>query len=165
MQIDVSFGDRVVPQAKEMEFPTLLDMEPPVIMGYAAETVIAEKFEAALDLADLNSRMKAFYDIWVLSQTRSFDGQMLQEALTATCRRRKTAIRSDAEMFSDEFAERFDKQSQWSAFLSKGPVTDAPADFSIVMEEVRDFLLPLARSSEKDEALNATWPPGGPWKA
>ena len=41
-------------------------------------------FEAALDLADLNSRMKDFYDIWVLSQTHSFEGQMLQEVVTAS---------------------------------------------------------------------------------
>ena len=163
MQIDVGFGDSVIPQAKEMKFPTLLDMEPPVIMGYAAETVIAEKFEAALDLADLNSRMKDFYDIWILSQTHFFKGQMLQEAVTATCRRRKTAIRSDAEIFSDEFADRFDKQSQWSAFLSKGPVTDAPAKFSIVMRAFRDFLLPLVRSNEKDRVWNAMWLPAGPW--
>jgi len=58
MQIDIGFGDRVVPNPTEVVFPTLLDMEPPVVMGYAPETVIAEKFEAALDLADLNSRMK-----------------------------------------------------------------------------------------------------------
>ncbi len=88
---------------------------------------------------------------------------MLQEAVTATCRRRKTAIRSDAEIFSDEFADRFDKQSQWSAFLSKGPVTDAPAEFSIVMRAFRDFLLPLARSNEKDRVWNAMWLPAGPW--
>lgn len=165
MQIDIGFGDSIVPGAREMEFPTLLDMESPVIMGYATETIIAEKFEAALDLADLNSRMKDFYDIWVLSQRYSFEGRMLQDGVTATCKRRKTAVRSDAEIFSDEFAERFDKQTQWSGFLSKGPVTDAPADFSIVMKALQDFLLPLARSSEKDEVWNATWPPGGPWKA
>ncbi len=107
--------------------------------------------------------MKDFYDIWVLSQTHSFEGQMLQKAVTETCRRRKTAIRSDAEIFSDEFAERSDKRSQWSAFLGKGPVTDAPAEFSIVVRALRDFLLPLARLSEKDRIWNAIWTPGGPW--
>lgn len=80
MQIDVGFGDRVVPDPVEIVFPTLLDAEPPVIFGYTQETVIAEKFEAALDLADLNSRMKDFYDIWFLSQTSSFDGPVLQKA-------------------------------------------------------------------------------------
>ncbi len=107
MQIDIGFGDRVVPPAREMTFPTLLDMEPPVLVGYAAETIIAEKFEAALDLADLNSRMKDFYDIWILSRTQSFEGRVLQEAITATCERRKTVIRSSAELFSNEFAGAF----------------------------------------------------------
>jgi hypothetical protein len=98
MQIDIGFGDKVVPDPTEMVFPTLLDTEPPIILGYTPETVIAEKFEAALDLADLNSRMKDFYDI-------------------ATSKRRRTEIRSDAEMFSDVFASGAEKKRQWSAFL------------------------------------------------
>ena len=84
MQIDIGFGDKVVPDPTEMVFPTLLDTEPPFILGYTPETVIAEKFEAALDLADLNSRMKDFYDIWFLCQICAFMGRILQEAIIAT---------------------------------------------------------------------------------
>ena len=104
MQIDIGFGDKVVPEPMEMVFPTLLDTDPPIILGYTPETVIAEKFEAALDLAELNSRMKDFYDIWFLCQVCAFEGRILQEAIIATCKRRRTEIRSDAEMFSDAFA-------------------------------------------------------------
>lgn len=77
MQIDIGFGDSVVPDPVEMVFPTLLDTDPPMILGYTHETVIAEKFEAALDLADLNSRMKDFYDIWFLCQACAFEGRMI----------------------------------------------------------------------------------------
>ncbi len=45
MQIDVGFGDAVVPDAREMTYPTLLDMEPPVVKAYSVETIVAEKFE------------------------------------------------------------------------------------------------------------------------
>lgn len=148
---------------REIEFPTLLDMEPPVIFGYSLETVIAEKFEAALDLADLNSRMKDFYDIWALSQKFSFDGRLLQEAIIATCNRRKTAIQSDADIFSTEFIERSDKKTQWAAFTKKGMIKDAPGDLAKVMTDIRIFLLPVAQSSENDEAFQGTWYEGGPW--
>lgn len=164
MQIDIGFGDRVVPAPREMEFPTLLDMAPPVIVGYSLETVIAEKFEAALDLADLNSRMKDFYDIWGLSRKYPFDGGLLQQAITATCTRRKTAIRSDAEIFSDEFAERSEKIAQWSAFIKKGLIADASGSFVNVMADIRMFLLPVALASENRELFKGTWPEGGPWR-
>jgi len=163
MQVDIGFGDRIVPAAKEISFPTLLDMEPPVIRSYAVETIIAEKFEAALDLADLNSRMKDFFDIWILSQKYPFGGKSLQEAIIATCRRRKTSISSKAQIFSREFANRYNKQIQWSAFLRKGPMGEVPEEFSIIMESIQDFLLPVTLETENENSFESEWPPGGPW--
>ena len=163
MQVDIGFGDRIVPAAKEISFPTLLDMEPPVIRSYAVETIIAEKFEAALDLADLNSRMKDFFDIWILSQKYPFGGKSLQEAIIATCRRRKTSISSKAQIFSREFANRYNKQIQWSAFLRKGSMGEVPEEFSIIMEGIQDFLLPVTLETENENSFVSEWPPGGPW--
>jgi Nucleotidyl transferase AbiEii toxin, Type IV TA system len=164
MQIDVGFGDKVVPEPKEMAFPTLLDTEPPIIFGYTPETVIAEKFETALDLADLNSRMKDFYDIWFLCQTCTFQGRILQEAVIATCKRRRTEIRSEAEMFSDRFSNRTEKKRQWSAFLEKGPIIGAPEDLSLVMNAIREFLRPITQAFEANQPFESKWSPGGPWK-
>lgn len=164
MQIDIGFGDIVVPDPTEITFPTLLETEPPVILGYAPETVIAEKFEAALDLAYLNSRMKDYYDIWFLSKTRAFVGQILQEATVSTCRRRKTEVRSDAEMFRDEFMVKPDKQSQWMAFLRKSALSEVPENFSEIMNDLRLFLQPLADACDENLIFQAEWPPGGPWK-
>lgn len=162
MQIDMGFGDKVVPDPTEIVFPSVLDAEPPIILGYTPETVIAEKFEAALDLADLNSRMKDFYDIWFLCQTFAFEGRILQKAITATCKRRKTEIRSSAEMFSDGFATRAEKQRHWSAFLGKGPITGAPEDFLLLMSAIRDFLYPIAQACEANQSFEPKWSPGGP---
>ena len=122
-----------------------------------------KKFEAALDLADLNSRMKDFYDLWVLSQKYSFDGRSLQEAIIATCNKRGTTIRSDAEIFLTDFSQHVDKNTQWAAFINKGPMNDAPNDFSRIMKALRDFLQPVAVSYEKKDKFKLKWPPGGPW--
>ena len=164
MQVDIGFRDPLVPAAIEMTFPTLLDMEPPVIVAYAIETIIAEKLEAALDLADLNSRMKDFYDIWVLSQKYSFQGGPLQEAIIATCTRRKTPISPNAEIFSEEFVKRSDKETQWSAFIRRGQIGKVPEEFSIIMEGIKDFLLPIALATEQGDPFESEWPLGGPWK-
>jgi hypothetical protein len=157
MQIDIGFGDQVFPGIKEMKFPTLLGMEPPRVSAYSIESVVAEKFEAALDLADLNSRMKDFYDIWALSHSCEFDGNVLREAITATCSRRQTAIETQAKIFSAEFANRIDKQTQWGAFIRKGIFEQAPETFILLMKEIRTFLFPLTESIEKHQSFNKRW--------
>ena len=88
----------------------------------------------------------------------------MQEAIIATCKRRRTEIRSDAEMFSDGFAARAEKKRQWSAFLGKGPITGAPEDFSLLMNAIREFLRPIAQAFEANQPFEPKWSPGGPWK-
>ena len=164
MQIDVGFGDVMVPAAHEMTFPTLLDMEPPIVMAYSVETIVAEKFEAALDLADLNSRMKDFYDIWMLGHAYPFHGSTLQEAIIATCHRRGTPLNSQAQIFSKEFSGKSDKRIQWTTFLRKAQIPDITDDFSIIMEGILTFLYPISEASEKDKRFEKEWPAEGPWQ-
>jgi len=164
MQIDVGFGDVMVPAAREMTFPTLLDMEPPVVKAYSVETIVAEKFEAALDLADLNSRMKDFYDIWMICREYPFHGVTLQEAITATCQRRATPLNSQTKIFSKEFAARSDKRTQWTTFLRKAQIPDISDDFSMIMEVIGAFLYPLTKASEQQRRFEKEWPAGGPWQ-
>ncbi|MCX5977219.1 MAG: nucleotidyl transferase AbiEii/AbiGii toxin family protein [Coprothermobacterota bacterium] len=164
MQIDVGFGDAVVPDAREMTFPTLLDMEPPVVKAYSIETIIAEKFEASLDLAELNSRMKDFYDIWMLSGADSFYGSVLQNAIMATCQRRGTALSSQAVVFSEEFSGRSDKQTQWIAFLRKAQISGIVNGFPMIMASIGAFLRPVAYAIENSRSFEKQWPPGGPWQ-
>jgi predicted nucleotidyltransferase component of viral defense system len=68
MQIDIGYGDAVYPAPKETEFPAMLAFPAPILLCYNLETVIAEKVEAMVKLGELNSRMKDFYDIWLLSR-------------------------------------------------------------------------------------------------
>ena len=97
IQLDIGFGDVLVPRPQQMVFPTILTSEEsgPIIWAYTADSVVAEKFEAMVALATLNSRMKDFYDIFMLSDTADFDGRTLQEAVSQTLERRGTALPRD----------------------------------------------------------------------
>ena len=65
IQIDIGFGDVITPAATKLSYPVLLnELETPEILAYSIETVIAEKFEAMIQLGELNSRMKDFYDVY-----------------------------------------------------------------------------------------------------
>jgi predicted nucleotidyltransferase component of viral defense system len=74
IQIDIGFGDTITPEAQEVELPVLLDLPAPRLRAYPMETIIAEKFQTMTVLAETNSRMKDFYDVWVLQDQFKFDG-------------------------------------------------------------------------------------------
>ena len=92
LQIDVGFGDRVVPAPEEIDFPTLLNFPAPHLRSYTRESMVAEKFEAMVKLGILNTRMKDFFDVWTISQEFAFDGPTLSKAMKATFETRGTAV-------------------------------------------------------------------------
>jgi hypothetical protein len=94
-----------------------LDFAPPFLLCYSRESAIAEKFEAMLKLRELNSRMKDFYDIWLLSRQFGFDGETLSEAIKLTLEQRGTELPDEIVAFSQEFITA--KRIQWKAFRKK----------------------------------------------
>jgi predicted nucleotidyltransferase component of viral defense system len=116
--IDVGFGDSVEPGVEEIDLPVLLDLPTPRLRAYARETVIAEKYQAMVALGRANSRMKDFYDVWLLSQTHEFDNNRLAQAVAATFARRHTDIPvALPDAFTPEFFRDAGKLQQWSAFV------------------------------------------------
>jgi hypothetical protein len=92
LQVDVGFGDVIVPGPRKVTYPVLLDFPPPELKGYSMESTIAEKFHAMVKRGILNSRMKDFHDIWMLSRTFDFQGAMLARAVEKTFANRETPV-------------------------------------------------------------------------
>jgi predicted nucleotidyltransferase component of viral defense system len=142
--IDIGFGDSVAPGLEELDLPVLLDFPAPRLRAYARETVIAEKFQAMVMLGRANSRMKDFYDVWVLSRTYDFDGPRLPAAIAATFDRRNTALPVDLpDALTPEFANDPAKQTQWRLFIAD--LTTQPGDLATVVSDLAAFLIPHAR--------------------
>ncbi len=121
LQVDIGFGDAVTPEAQHVTYPTLLnDVPAPTLRAYPKATVVAEKLHAVTVLGMTNTRMKDFFDLWVLLQDTTLDDTELQRAITATFARRQTAVPGTEPIgLSDAFAEDPTKQVQWRAFLKK----------------------------------------------
>ena len=119
LQLDVGFGDAVTPGPERARCPTILaDMPAPELLAYPRATVIAEKLEAIVKLGIANSRMKDYFDLLALSREPT-PGQ-LSAAIVATLSRRGTALPGELPIgLSRELAEDRQKQTQWSAFLSR----------------------------------------------
>jgi predicted nucleotidyltransferase component of viral defense system len=165
VQIDIGFGDVVVPAATDVTYPVLLDFPAPVLPAYSRESVVAEKFHAMVMLGIANSRMKDFYDLWVLARQFEFQGPLLAEAIRATFQRRRTAIPSGLPLaLSPEFCQDPRKRVQWRAFLGKGKLDAGNADLSEIVEALRVFLLPVITAIAGKEPLSMVWPRGGPWR-
>lgn len=164
IQADIGFGDAVTPAAEEIEYPVLLNAHAPKIRAYPKETVVAEKYEAAVRLGIANSRMKDFYDLWIMSRTFDFDGERLSEAIRKTFERRKTKLpESVPTAFTQEFYDAQAKLNQWRAFLNKGLVTGKEILLADVVNVLRDFLLPPTDALVSERAFKMRWVPKGAW--
>ena len=164
IQIDIGFGDVIVPHASTVSYPVILDFPAPEMKGYTMESTIAEKFQAMVKLGVLNSRMKDFYDIWVLSRTFDFQGKILAEAVEKTFEKRNTPVTLDAALFDPSFGKDGDKNVQWQSFIRKTKLTKAPESFGEVIDAVNGFLEPLAASIVERRAFNSNWIAPGPWR-
>lgn len=164
LQIDIGFGDDVVPEPNETIYPTLLEFPAPQIRAYSREAVIAEKFHAMVSLGIANSRMKDFYDIHALATTSEFAGETICLAIKATFERRSTAIPSDTPIaLTPEFSNDATKLQQWRAFVARGIVNGACADLGAVVELLCLFLLPPLSSLSRREVFNHRWTPSEQW--
>jgi predicted nucleotidyltransferase component of viral defense system len=164
LQIDVGLGDTIVPASEEVEYPTLLKFPPPKLHAYSKASVVAEKFEAMVKLGVANSRMKDFYDLWVLAQRFEFDSGTLAEAIQATFKTRRTTLpRSSPLALRAEFYELPAKQMQWRAFLRKSGLK-ADSSLKEIIEVIREFVIPVAGGVLKRNEENEVWQPGGPWR-
>jgi predicted nucleotidyltransferase component of viral defense system len=163
LQIDIGFGDVVTPQAEEIDYPTLLDLPAPHIRAYPCETVVAEKLQALVAFDMAISRMKDFYDLWIISKQFTFDGAVLAEAVRATFHRRDTAIPSDTPTaLTEDFAADQGKQTQWRAFLNRTGLENVAVELPLVVEELRAFLLPPLFGPARGEPFDKSWV-GGSW--
>ena len=163
MQIDIGFGDPVVPAPSPVKLPTILDLPTPELQGYTRESMVAEKVQVMVYLAEMNSRMKDFYDVWWLATRFDFDGPLLAQAIRETFHWRQTPFSFDPAAFSDRFTGDETKQSQWKAFIRRLRLEDTPGTLSEAVETIAMFIIPVFQALVEQEHFGQYWPLGGPW--
>ncbi|TAJ77474.1 MAG: nucleotidyl transferase AbiEii/AbiGii toxin family protein [Gallionellaceae bacterium] len=165
IQIDIGYGDAVTPAPEDITYPTVLDFAAPKLRAYPIYTVVAEKFQAMVWLGIANSRMKDFYDIWIIMRRFPFEGQVLSTAIEATFTRRQTPLPNEAPLaLTQVFANDAAKQTQWKAFLRKNALPVDDLTFPNIITALHDFLMPPTLAAAKGVAFNANWPVGGSWQ-
>jgi len=165
IQVDVGFGNAIVPGPEEKEYRTILGDPPPRILAYPPESVVAEKTHAMVVLGQRNSRFKDFYDIYAMAGAFRFERTTLVQAVKATFDRRRTPVQAELpEALAAPFYSDDSRASQWRAYVTRNGLTDAPADFAQVGDRVVAFLHPLWADLGSGDATSGDWQDGGPWR-
>ena len=113
--------------------------------------MIAEKFQAMVALGLANTRIKDYYDIWLMSQSFEFDESQLGRAIAATFERRGTDIPTETpEGLTPAFGEDEAKQRQWDVFIQDASFE--PGGLPDVVAKLSEFLMPVANIAGKLQA-------------
>lgn len=166
LQVDVGYGDALVPKPQKIKYPTLLELPAPYLRAYQPETVIAEKFQFMVAKGIANSRMKDYYDVWFLSNHFHFNGVNLARAVKATFSRRTTQIPDGVPLgLSEEFFQDPAKKRQWAAFLKRIGLTESADKPTLkqVINRLTVVLLPPAHAIREGEKFKKRWNTDGMW--
>lgn len=137
MRIDFGFSDTILPHPAKVKYPTLLDFPAPELKGYTPQTSIAEKFESIIRLGFANTRMKDFYDIWLLVQQFDFDPKELQGIIQQVLKNRGTSVEIPPIAFLETFYDNPIKKDKWNAFLRD--ISHEPVSLEKVTGDLRAF--------------------------
>jgi len=141
VQIDIGYGDAVTPAPEHADYPVMLDDFPaPKLRIYPRYTVIAEKLQAVISLGMVNTRLKDYFDLWVLLNAQELDSNVLSDAIDATLARRRTAKPTATPIgLTESFGQDPQKIKQWQAFVRKNQL-QAP-ELNAVVEFLRHKLV------------------------
>lgn len=143
--IDVGFGDALTEPGHELEYPSLLDLPSATIRSYPPVTVVAEKFQAIVNLGLANSRMKDYYDLWALTQQQPMAPDALMSAIEATFARRETTVPVDAPTgLSSMFYQDPVKSAQWTAYAAS--IEMESLTLGDVVDSIWGYLAPVCNS-------------------
>lgn len=111
----------------------------------------------------INSRVKDFYDIWLLSMENAFEGKTLQLALVETFKRRNRELSTDVLRIIDEYSKTDRATERWVILRRKARLEGAPDDFQNIAKEITRFVGPLIEAVEQGRPSPGRWDPSGPW--
>lgn len=155
--LDIGFDDSVHPEPIAIQLVSDLGFPATQLLGYTKESIVAEKLEAIVRHGELNTRLKDFFDIWMLSRNYDFESSVLAKAIKNVFKSRNRAISEHSVAFTSTFAQDKDRQKQWTSFIKKRSIHGAPAEFSIVAYQVTQFIRPLLLAIVEKDTRISLW--------
>ena len=154
LSVDIGFGDVIYPNKVKMDYPVILDDDNPIIYAYSIYSCIAEKFEAIVSLGYDNSRLKDFYDIYVIVSSFDLNGNELFNAIKETFGHRNTKF-DEIVIFENDFLDDI-MIKRWNSFIKK---KKAMMELSLkdTINLINKLLIPIVNALTNDEEFNKYW--------
>ena len=124
LKVDITTGDEITPDAIKYSFKLLLEDRNIEVLAYNLETVLAEKLESIISRGVTNTRMRDFYDIYILTkfQAKNIDKDLFKKALIATSKNRGSENQiSNTENILIDIKESEKLKSLWKNYIVKNP--------------------------------------------
>lgn len=142
LKIDFSCGEIIIPLEIAYEFPLLFEERKITVMAYPLETVLAEKIATAVIRSVTNTRMRDYYDIYIL--LKLYGNQIRQEefsrAYHAVIQKRGSALSSHkAATILNEIEKNQSQIQLWRAYQQKF-LYAAEVNWSDVMAAQRSLI-------------------------
>ena len=119
IKIDITTGDKITYKEIEYSFTLMLEDRKIQIWSYNVETIIAEKFEAIVKRGVLSTRIRDYYDVYMLinTQNKIIDKKTLKDAITLTAQHRGTSeIIKDWKKIVEKIANDSKMRQQWKRY-------------------------------------------------
>lgn len=163
LKVDASYGDPVIPEAVLRTLPpTCKGFEPPSVLCYPFETVLAEKLHGIYRHGAASTRIRDYYDLLAIARSQDLDGSAVTRAVEATFKSRSdVAAARDPIGLSDMFAA--SREKEWAAFLRTRGLGMKPGTLREAMSEIRSMVNPVIEAVCNGAACEGVWSPGSGW--
>ena len=141
LKIDISTGDAITPGEIEYKFKLMFEDRSIVILAYNIESVLAEKLETVISRGTANTRLRDFYDIYILQNipSQSISAAILKAAFSATCsKRNSTFLLVDSSQILSEIETSLEMQKLWLNYQKKFSYAN-DISWETVMRAIRDL--------------------------
>ena len=141
LKIDISTGDIITPREIKYNFNLMLENRTIEVWAYNLETVLAEKLETVISRHVTNTRMRDFYDIYILQKLygEQLSKDVLRDALVATAKKRETLEQIETEDIDEVFDEIQSSsvmENLWKAY-QRNYSYSADIPWHIIMKSIR----------------------------
>ena len=120
LSVDITTGDKITPRAIDFSFTTFFNNEKIKILAYNTETLLAEKIETVISRSIANTRIRDFYDIYIIIKTLKIDKEIFIKALIETCNKRNSLETiKNYQMVLEQLKQDKDIENQWKQYQKR----------------------------------------------
>jgi Domain of unknown function (DUF1814). len=145
LKVDISTGDVITPREVSYQYKLMFEDRSISIFAYNFETLLAEKLETVISRGTANTRLRDFYDLYLLQikASDSIDYKVFKQALIATCQKRGSSqLLENGELILQEVQSSIIMNDLWHNYQKKYDYAKE-ISWDLVMKHIYELFISL----------------------